>query len=160
MFINIHIETQSLILSLNADKTLRYSVSTAKHGVGQLYGSNQTPLGRHIIRAKIGEGVPINTVFIGRRQTGDIYSSELAKDNLKHQDWILTRILWLSGLDKGLNRHGCVDTMRRYIYIHGTPDSEVMGKPLSHGCIRMRNSDIIDLFQRVVIGTRVDISLT
>jgi lipoprotein-anchoring transpeptidase ErfK/SrfK len=134
----------------------RYSVSTASNGLGELSGSNCTPRGRHIIRAKIGGGMPANTVFRARRPTGEIYSEQLAADN-PGRDWILTRILWLSGCEPGFNRLGDVDTMRRYIYIHGCPDSVEMGKPASIGCVRMRNAQIIELFDLVPVGTPVEI---
>lgn len=109
------------------------------------------------MRAKIGAGEPENAVFRGRRTTGEIYSAALAKAH-PDRDWILTRILWLSGTEVGRNRLGEVDTMRRYIYIHGTPDTEPLGVPGSIGCIRMRNRDIIELFDLVPAGTRVDIA--
>lgn len=131
-------------------------MSTALKGTGQQRGSFCTPLGRHIVRAKIGAGSPPNTVFVGRRPTGEIYSPELAAQ-FPGRDWMLTRILWLSGCEPGFNRLGEVDTMRRYIYIHGSPDSAEMGKPGSIGCIRMRNADIIRLFDRVPAGTPVEI---
>lgn len=133
---------------------ITYEVSTALNGAGEANGSGCTPRGEHLIRAKIGAGMPMNAVFVGRRFTGEIYSEALA-EQYPTRDWILTRILWLSGLQKGVNRLGCVDTMRRYIYIHGTPDSEPMGVPVSHGCIRMRNRDIIELFDKVPVGTRL-----
>jgi len=125
-------------------------------GVGQQYGSFCTPLGRHVVRAKIGANSPPNTVFVGRRPTGEIYSPELAAQ-FPGRDWILTRILWLSGCEPGFNRLGGVDTMRRYIYIHGSPDSTEMGKPGSIGCIRMRNDDIIRLFDQVPVGLPLEI---
>lgn len=134
----------------------RYSISSAKNGTGQERGSYCTPLGKHIIRAKIGQGAPVNTVFVRRRPTGEIYTPELAASN-PNRDWILTRILWLSGCEAGFNRLGSVDTMRRYIYIHGSPDSAEMGKPGSIGCIRMHNHDLLDLFERVPAGTPVEI---
>lgn len=132
-------------------------ISTATKGAGEIRGSEQTPRGWHKIRAKIGAGAPMNTVFKGRRPTGEIYASELRAAN-PGRDWILTRILWLSGLEPGKNRLGNVDTMRRYIYIHGTPDEELMGIPASHGCIRMRNNDLIELFEKVPVGTPILIS--
>ncbi|HQU62487.1 MAG TPA: L,D-transpeptidase, partial [Nitrosomonas sp.] len=128
-----------------------------RNGTGQQQGSFRTPLGRHIIRAKIGAGQPVNTVFIRRRPTGEIYTPELGRQFPK-RDWILTRILWLSGCEPGYNRLGPVDTMRRYIYIHGTPDSVEMGKPGSIGCIRVANHDLLTLFEKVPVGTEVDIS--
>ena len=134
----------------------RYPVSTAAAGAGEQRGSHQTPRGLHIIRAKIGAGAPANTIFVGRRPSGDLWSPELAA-RFPDKDWILARILWLSGCEPGRNRLGTVDTMRRYIYIHGCPDSEPMGVPLSHGCIRMRNADLIALFDQVPVHTSVEI---
>lgn len=159
MKININISLQVLDLIDNQGLLLRrYPVSTARNGPGQAKGSNCTPLGRHIVRAKIGAGQPENTVFVARRPTGERFSPELAAQ-FPDRDWILTRILWLSGCEIGHNRLGDVDTMRRYIYIHGSPDSVHMGRPGSIGCIRMRNADIIDLFDRVPPGTSVNISI-
>jgi lipoprotein-anchoring transpeptidase ErfK/SrfK len=134
----------------------RYQVSTSKNGAGELNGSNCTPRGLHMIRAKIGAGLPVNTVFVDRRPTGEIYTPELARLH-PNRDWILTRILWLSGCEVGFNRLGNVDTMRRYIYVHGSPDSVEMGKPGSIGCIRMRNQDLLGLFDTVAVGTPVEI---
>jgi len=134
----------------------RYAVSTAANGVGERFGSCCTPRGKHIIRAKIGAGQPENTVFVGRRPTGEIYTPELGAQ-FPGRDWILTRILWLSGREVGFNRLGECDTMRRYIYIHGTPDSVQLGIPDSHGCIRMHNADLIELFDIVPAGTAVEI---
>lgn len=134
----------------------RYPVSTAENGACELSGSCGTPRGRHIVRAKVGAGATANTVFVGRRATGELWSPELAEE-FPARDWVLTRILWLSGKEPGRNRLGAVDTMRRYIYIHGTPDSVSLGTPGSHGCIRMRNADVIDLFDQVPAYTRVDI---
>ena len=145
MQIIINIALQQLTLKFNERVIRQYSISSAKKGVGEQQGSEQTPRGHHIVRAKIGANLPINTVFKARRPTGEIYSAELAEQNAK-RDWILTRILWLSGCEVGKNRGGNCDTMRRYIYIHGTPDSEPMGIPASHGCIRMRNTDLAELF--------------
>jgi len=134
-----------------------YSVSTAKNGPGEKNGSFCTPRGSHIVRAKIGAGQPVNTVFMRRRPTGELWSPEL---HAKHpgRDWMLTRLLWLSGCQPGFNRLGDVDTMRRYIYIHGSPDTAEMGKPGSIGCIRMRNQDIVELFERVPPYTEVKIT--
>jgi len=120
-------------------------------------GSLCTPLGKHIVRAKIGEKLPLNSVFIARRPTGEIYSDTLAR-SAPNRDWILTRIMWLCGTEPGVNRFGDVDSMRRFIYIHGTPDTEQMGIPASHGCIRMRNIDVAELFDITPIGTTVDIN--
>ena len=155
--ININISRQELdLIDDNASLIKRYSVSTAKNGVWEKNGSYCTPRGRHIIRAKIGGGEAVNTVFVERRPTGEFYSPELAR-RYPGRDWILTRILWLSGCEPGHNRLGDVDTMRRAIYIHGSPDSAIMGKPGSHGCVRMHNADIVELFDLVPILTPVEI---
>lgn len=138
---------------------VRYPVSTARNGPGEIRGSECTPRGWHRIRAKIGAGMPANTVFIGRRPTGEIYTRELAAAH-PGRDWILTRILWLGGLEPGINRYGEVDTAWRYIYIHGSPDHGVTGIPQSHGCVRMRNGDMLDLFDRVESGMSVLIAET
>jgi len=155
---NIEIVTsmQMLCANLSTGAVLTYSIATARNGVGQNYGSECTPLGEHRIRAKIGADQPINTVYVGRRPSGEIYSEDLAKQ-YPQRDWILTRILWLCGNELGYNRSGSVDTMRRFIYIHGAPDSHPMGVPSSHGCIKMRNLDIVDLFDRANIGTTLTI---
>ena len=155
--INISIKSQLLdLLDDNGNILKRYQISSAKNGVGELNGSFCTPRGRHIIRAKIGAGQPLNAVFIERRPTGEVYSTELAGRS-PGRDWILTRILWLSGCEPGYNRLGKVDTMRRAIYIHGSPDTAEMGKPGSHGCIRMRNQDIVELFDLVPVRAQVRI---
>jgi L,D-transpeptidase YbiS len=153
-FIEIDITQQALRYVTSQGPDFEAAVSTAANGCGELSGSECTPRGWHVIRAKIGYGCPLNTVFVGRRPTGEIYNPDLVQ-RYPGRDWILTRILWLSGLQPGFNRLGRVDTMRRYIYIHGCPDSVVTGRPGSHGCVRMHNRDIMDLFDRVVAGTRV-----
>lgn len=147
---------QSLELTDASGAMRRYSVSTSRYGTGEREGSLKTPRGRHEIRARIGAGCPPGAVFVGRRPTGEIWSEALAAAH-PDRDWILTRILWLSGLEPGINRLGDVDTMRRYIYIHGMPDTEPCGRPGSIGCIRMRNDDIVELFDRVGVGTIVDV---
>lgn len=153
-FIEVSIADQRLRLYEQGNIVMDVLVSTASKGPGEIRGSEQTPRGWHTIRAKIGAGTPLNSVFKGRRLTGEIYTPQLRELDTG-RDWILTRILWLSGLEPGRNRLGNVDTMRRYIYIHGTPDEEPMGIPASHGCIRMRNEDLIELFERVPVGTPV-----
>jgi len=153
----VNVSAQELLATVASGETQAFAVATAKNGVGQQFGSECTPTGLHTIRAKIGAGQPINTIFVGRRPTGEIYSETLAK-NFPHRDWILTRILWLSGCEKGFNRLGQVDTMRRYVYIHGAPDSHPMGVASSHGCIKMRNQDVVDLYTRVDVGTSVQIN--
>lgn len=152
--IDIDLSAQRLVLD-NGERRV-YRVSTARNGAGERNGSHCTPRGRHRIRAKIGAGEPIGTVFRGRRPTGEIYSPELVAVAPK-RDWILTRILWLCGEQPGFNRFGTVDSMRRYIYIHGAPDSAQMGEPGSIGCIRMYNDDVLDLFDRVAVGTTIHI---
>ncbi|TXI23066.1 MAG: L,D-transpeptidase [Nitrosomonas sp.] len=158
MKIQINIEQQQLDLFDREERLVkRYLISSAKNGIGQVRGSYCTPLGKHIIRAKIGDKQPVNTVFVKRRPTGEIYTPQLAAQ-YPGRDWILTRIFWLSGCEVGFNRLGIVDTMRRYIYIHGSPDGAVMGKPGSIGCIRMHNDDLLELFDKVPVGTPVNIT--
>jgi predicted GNAT family N-acyltransferase len=157
MHIRISIPQQGLELYDQQGNLLRrYAVSTATNGAGEMQGSNCTPRGRHLVRAKIGAGAEPNTVFRGRRPTGEIWTPDLAAEH-PGRDWILTRILWLSGKEPGRNRLGSVDTMRRYIYLHGSPDTATMGAPGSIGCVRMRNPDIIELFDLVPVYTPVDI---
>lgn len=153
-FIDISMSKQQLTIVEN-DRVLRaYAISTAKNGAGEQRGSECTPRGWHKIRAKIGAGQPLQSVFVGRRATGEIYSPELARLQ-PQRDWILTRILWLGGLEPGKNRYGKVDTAWRYIYIHGCPDELMTGNPGSHGCIRMHNADVVDVFNRVEAGVSV-----
>lgn len=155
MRIEISIKHQTLTLFDDFGGVKKhYSVSTAANGSGNLKNSCQTPLGQHIIRAKIGADAAPNTVFRGRRPTGEVCTPELMAQ-FPDRDWILTRIMWLSGKEPGFNRLGDVDTMQRYVYIHGTPDSTEMGKIGSHGCIRMRNDDVIELFDLVENGIPV-----
>lgn len=152
--IRISIAEQRLSLLENGQEVASWPVSTALNGAGEQSGSGQTPRGQHIIRAKIGAGAAPGTVFRGRRPTGEVWSQTLA-EAFPDRDWILSRILWLSGKELGRNRLGSCDTMRRYIYIHGTPDTEPMGVPLSHGCIRMRNADVIELFEQIPVYSPV-----
>lgn len=159
-YITISISQQQLTLHLCANQSNVYTISTGKNGIGQLENTGCTPLGLHTISEKFGDGLPLNSVFVARKFTGEIYDDNLASA-FPARDWILTRILWLDGCElgfnKGENTEGICDTKSRYIYIHGTPDTEPMGIPLSHGCIRMRNHEIIDLFDKVDIGTSVQI---
>lgn len=145
-----------MVLDQNENIIFETKVATASNGVGEMSGSEKTPRGKHIIRAKIGKDLPENSVLVGRRPTGEIYSPELRKLHPK-RDWILTRIMWLSGLEIGKNRLGKQDTMRRYIYIHGAPEEDKMGVPSSHGCIKMKNTDVIKLYDMVDYGTPVNI---
>ncbi|RZI78504.1 MAG: L,D-transpeptidase [Variovorax sp.] len=154
--LTVSIARQRLTVSC-ADRAVReYPVSTAANGVGEQFGSGCTPRGLHVVRARVGAGCASGTVFVGRRPTGEIHSTALARLQ-PQRDWILTRILWLAGCEPGLNRFGAVDTLRRFIYIHGCPDDVPMGVPASHGCIRMRNADVIALFDQVRVGTPVRI---
>ncbi len=150
----INLKLQTLELHEGKDCLARYIISSGKNGIGQQMGSEQTPLGRHMIYRKIGADAPINTVFVYRSATGEIYTPQLEAAE-PGRDWILTRILWLMGLEPGYNRFGQRDTRNRHIYIHGTPDSTIIGQPGSRGCIRMRNLDIIDLFDMVEEGCLV-----
>lgn len=150
----VSIADQRLQLREDGNIAMDVMISTATNGSGELSGSECTPRGKHIIRAKIGDGCPINSVFVGRRLTGEIFSQELMA-NYPKRDWILSRIMWLSGLEVSKNRLGNVDSMRRYIYIHGSPDTEIFGQPNSHGCVRMTNADVIKLFEKVDVGTSV-----
>lgn len=154
MMIKINLATQTLQVFENNKLQKEYSISTAKNGAGEISGSEKTPRGWHIIRAKIGGDAPVNSVFVGRRPTGEIFTPEL-RQSYPNRDWILTRIMWLSGLEVGKNRLGQVDSMRRYIYIHGTPDDVPMGMPGSRGCIRVRNNELIKLFNEISVFTRV-----
>ena len=153
-YLDISISEQYLRLIEDSQVQAEYRVSTAKNGAGQRKGSECTPTGWHKIRAKIGADAEINSVFVGRRLTGEIFSPVLAAQ-FPQRDWILSRILWLTGLEPGINRYQDVDTAWRYIYIHGTAEENLIGQPCSHGCIRMRNQDVIDLFDQVKPGCRV-----
>ncbi|MGR3914259.1 MAG: L,D-transpeptidase [Gammaproteobacteria bacterium] len=156
MRIHIDIARQRLTLRDDAGELAQYPVSSAANGAGEQTGSECTPRGRHVVRAMIGRGAPAGSVFVSRRPTGEIFTPAL-RARAPRRDWILTRILWLSGCEIGRNRLGAVDSMRRYIYIHGAPDDVDFGRPGSHGCIRMRNRDVAALFERVSTGMPVQI---
>ncbi|SMG66924.1 ErfK/YbiS/YcfS/YnhG family protein [methanotrophic bacterial endosymbiont of Bathymodiolus sp.] len=153
-YIDVCIAEQTLSLIENSTVLCSYSVSTAKNGAGERMGSECTPTGWHKIRAKIGDKLPLNSVFVARRVTGEIYTAELGDQN-PQRDWILTRILWLGGLEPGINRYGQVDSTWRYIYVHSCPDHLMQGKPESHGCIRMANADMLALFGQIQPGELV-----
>lgn len=157
--VHIDVARQKLHLMLDGATERSYTVSTALNGMGEHNGSGCTPRGLHRVRAKVGAGCAPGTVFVARRATGEVYSPELAAAH-PGRDWILSRILWLTGCEPGVNRGGAVDTLRRFIYLHGCPDGLPMGVPASHGCVRMTNTDVIDLFDRVAVGTRVCIHST
>ena len=157
MYIEISISNQVLTLYKMKSIIKRYSVSTAKKGAGEIMNSECTPRGEHVIAEKIGEGAEEKSVFVGRGQTDEWYDLQLRKLQ-PNRDWILTRILWLKGIEDGKNKGSGLDSYERYIYIHGSPDDVEMGKPGSKGCVRMKNSDVIELFDLVEVGTRVTIS--
>ncbi|GAB2804357.1 cell wall-recycling L,D-carboxypeptidase ElsL [Halomonas shantousis] len=154
VWLEIDVTQQQLCVWQGREAQVRYAISTAAAGAGQREGSGQTPLGWHYVRAAIGAGQPVGSVFRGRRPTGEIYSASLAQAN-PHRDWILTRILWLCGLERSVNRGGENDSQRRYIYLHGTPPSEPMGVAASHGCVRLRDEDLLEVFERAGPGTPV-----
>jgi len=152
--VSIQNKTLELINTVSREIIKSYTINTSKNGPGELAGSNCTPCGKHIVRAKIGANVPVNTIFRGRRPTGEVYKTGM-RDEFPNRDWILTRILWLSGKELGKNRLGNVDTMRRYIYIHGCPDDYEMGKDSTIGCINMKNNDLVELFDLIPVYTSV-----
>mgnify|MGYP001816575486 FL=1 len=154
--VEISIADQRLRMSRDGEVRMDCSIATARNGPGEVMDSECTPRGWHQVRARIGDGCPVNTIFVGRRPTGEIYRPEM-RSRYPGRDWILTRILWLCGQEPGRNRFGRVDTMRRYIYIHGCPDDDPMGIPSSHGCIKMRNHEVIRLFDEIPAGTPVRI---
>jgi L,D-transpeptidase YbiS len=156
--VEVSLARQTLLWRGAAGQQLCYPVSTAANGPGCELGSFCTPLGLHRIRLKLGGDCPAGSVFAARRPTGEIFSEALRRTH-PGRDWILSRLLWLEGLEPGRNRGGRVDSLRRFIYIHGTSDEDRIGTPASHGCIRMKNADVIDLFERVERGTRVEIAL-
>jgi lipoprotein-anchoring transpeptidase ErfK/SrfK len=158
MHIQISISDQTLSFIDKNNLIKQYSISTAKNGVGEKMDSECTPRGKHIITEKIGEGCEQNAVFVGRIATGEIYEPAL-RELHPERDWILTRILWLSGMEDGKNKGEVegmnLDSHDRYIYIHGSPDDVSMGHPGSRGCVRMRNVEIIELFDLIELGTEV-----
>ena len=155
--VQIQLTRQSLTVLDDGKPVCEFLVSTSRYGPGERFGSQCTPRGTHIVRAKIGAGLPPGAVLVGRRFTGEIYDSDLARRH-PDRDWILTRLMWLSGREPGRNRYGAVDSLRRFIYIHGMPDVQPVGVPFSHGCIRMRNTDVIELYEMIDTGTIVDIT--
>ena len=156
MHIEIDLGRQRLLLWSEGRALRECLISSGANGIGEINGAGCTPRGRHIVRAKVGGGAPTGTLFTRRRPTGEIWSPELHA-KFPGRDWILTRILWLSGTERGRNRLGCVDTFRRYIYLHGTPPTTRLGVPGSKGCIRVDNGDIVDLYDRLPVGAEVNL---
>ena len=153
----VSVNQQRLFL-FKAEKLIAsYPVSTAIKGCGNLSGSFQTPPGTHCIAEKIGADAPINSIFKGRINTGNIAKIITDPDSHSKDDIITTRILWLKGLEPGINKGGNIDSYQRYIYIHGTNEEGRLGSSASHGCIRMGNQDVIELFEQVSVGTLVEI---
>ena len=153
-WLEIDLGAQSLTVWEGDERHETFAISSGARGIGQHDGSGQTPVGWHYVRAAIGDGLPCGSVFRGRRPTGEVFSPDLARQ-YPERDWILTRILWLCGLERGLNRGGDVDSQRRYIYLHGTPDDQPMGVPASHGCIRLRDAALLSVFAAAPPGTPV-----
>lgn len=147
---------QTLTLTQSDGRVRRYPVSTALNGPGCVAGSGCTPFGLHRVRLKIGAGEPAGAVFVGRRVTGEILHPDTFSRE-PDRDWMLSRILWLQGMEPGFNRGGEVDTLRRYVYIHGTAAEAAIGTACSCGCIRMTNADVIELFDLVPVGCPVRI---
>ena len=156
LFIDIDLSSQRLELRKDGEALLSVAISSAVNGPGELLDSHCTPRGWHEVCEKFGDDCEVNTVFVGRRPTGEVYDRALGAAN-PGRDWMLTRILWLSGIEPGRNQGGNVDTKNRYIYLHGCPDEAEMGVPGSIGCIRMQNRDVVALYDRVPIRTRVHI---
>lgn len=154
--VRVTVRDQRLQLLSNGEVLHEYPVSTAKNGVGSQVGSQRTPLGLHRVHSKFGAGEPLGTVFESRRSTGKLATIHTAPVDLE-EDVITTRILWLEGLEAGKNRGKGVDSHARYIYIHGTNEEGLIGQPASHGCVRMRNRDVVELFELVAPGTLVEV---
>ena len=150
----ISIKNQKLYHIKNEKIISKFSISSSKYGTGSKNGSNKTPLGLHKIKEKHGEGVPINGKMLGRVFYSQIATIHNDKTQSKSDD-ITSRILWLEGIEQGKNKGVGMDSYLRYIYIHGTSEEGRLGTPASHGCIRMKNKDVIDLYNKVEVGTLV-----
>jgi lipoprotein-anchoring transpeptidase ErfK/SrfK len=151
----VRISEQSLYLLDELEEVVqKYAVSTSKYGVGNKEGSFQTPTGRHIVKEKIGGQVAMNEVFVGRKPLGVLEDLQARQADLP-EDIITSRIMWLEGLEPGVNKGNDIDSYQRYIYIHGTSEEDKIGTAASHGCIRMRNDDVIDLFDQIETGCEV-----
>ncbi|MFI0399922.1 MAG: L,D-transpeptidase family protein [Thiolinea sp.] len=154
----IDVTKQELLLIENNQIAGRWIISTAEAGIGSRKGSNQTPLGVHRLAQKIGDGAQLGTVFKARQNTGRVAKILTAPGARSGEDNVTTRVMWLDGLEPGLNKGGAVDSYQRFIYIHGTDEEGRLGAPASHGCIRMRNQDVVDLYDRVREDTLVVIA--
>ena len=150
----VDISEQRLYLKSGEQTLVSYPISTSKYGEGSKENSFKTPLGNHIIKEKIGENAPINTIFISRINTKNIASIENKPKNTEN-DYVTSRIMWLEGEENGVNKGPGIDSYERYIYIHGTHEEGLIGVKASHGCIRMFNVDVIDLYDRIHNGTKV-----
>ena len=150
----VDISEQRLYLKSGEQTLVSYPISTSKYGEGSKENSFKTPLGNHIIKEKIGENAPINTIFISRINTKNIASIENKPKNTEN-DYVTSRIMWLEGEENGVNKGPGIDSYERYIYIHGTHEEGLIGVKASHGCIRMFNVDVIDLYDRIYNGTKV-----
>jgi len=152
LFVSIENQKMYRIQSKNIIET--YDISTSKYGIGNQMGSNKTPTGLHKINSKYGHKTPVNGRMIGRVFYGQI-AKIFSDTTTSKTDDITSRILWLEGLENGINKGDNIDSYKRYIYIHGTSEEGRIGIPSSHGCVRMKNKDVIDLFNEVAIGTFV-----
>jgi len=153
----ISINDQRLYLLTNNEIIKSYIISTATAGTGSRSGSNKTPLGVHRVSQKFGKNAEIGTIFKARVNTHRVAQILTKAGEKSNADNVTSRILWLSGMEQGFNKGGNVDSHSRYIYIHGTDEEGRLGQPASHGCIRMKNQSVIDLFEQVPLGTIVDI---
>lgn len=149
---------QELQLIEQGRVTRSWIISTAEAGIGSQSGSNKTPLGVHRVAKKYGDGEPLGMILKARQVTGRIAPILTAPGARSKADNVTTRILWLDGLEPGLNKGGKVDSFKRYIYIHGTDEEGRLGQPASHGCVRMKNRDVVELFDRVGVDTLVVIA--
>ncbi len=153
-FLYVSLHNQRMYRIIGWEIQNEYSISGAKKGAGNQSGSNQTPTGLHTVAEKFGEGVPLGGIMKSRKYIGEIAEIFIDETDVE-TDFVTTRILWLKGMEKGINSGGNVDSYHRYIYIHGTPEEGLLGKPASHGCIRMKNESVIHLFSETEIGEKV-----
>lgn len=147
----ISIKHQKLVVMQQAKVVATYPISSSAKGVGSEAGSDKTPLGIHRVAQKFGAGAPAGTIFKGRVNTGR-RAEIITEAKSINTDDVTTRILWLDGMEHGLNKGGNVDSKSRYIYIHGTPEEGLIGTPASHGCIRMKNDDVAALYELIDEG--------